>query len=67
MAAHSLYEQSDPFTMQEPDGTLDLTHARAAGGLWMTVARWQQRVRHGATVTHLTIKLEGARKIGERA
>ena len=25
VAAHSLYEQADPFTMREPDGTLDLT------------------------------------------
>ena len=28
VAAHSLYEQADPFTVREPDGTLDLTHAR---------------------------------------
>ena len=44
VAAHSLYEQSDPFTMQEPDGTLDLTHAdyravddrrtRVSGAAW---------------------------------
>ncbi len=64
VAAHSLYEQSDPFTMQEPDGTLDLTHARyqavddrrasVSGAIWRDS-------------THPTIKLEGARKIGERA
>ena len=64
VAAHSLYEQSDPFTMQEPDGTLDLTHAcyqalddrraRVSGASWRDT-------------TDPTIKLEGARKIGERA
>ncbi|WP_428485327.1 acyclic terpene utilization AtuA family protein [Rhodopila sp.] len=64
VAAHSLYEQSDPFAMQEPDGTLDLTHAhyeavddrrtRVSGALWRDT-------------TSPTIKLEGARKIGERA
>jgi hypothetical protein len=64
VAAHSLYEQSDPFTMQEPDGTLDLTRAhyaavddrrtRVSGGTWRNT-------------TAPTIKLEGARKIGERA
>ncbi|HEX4367436.1 MAG TPA: acyclic terpene utilization AtuA family protein [Rhodopila sp.] len=64
VAAHSLYEQSDPFTMQEPDGTLDLTHARYE-------AEDDRRTRvSGATwrdSTQPTIKLEGARKIGERA
>ena len=28
VAAHSLYEQTDPFTVREPDGTLDLMAAR---------------------------------------
>jgi hypothetical protein len=64
IAAHSLYEQSDPFTMQEPDGTLDLTHARYE-------AVNDRRTRVGGAswrdTTHPTIKLEGARKIGERA
>jgi hypothetical protein len=27
VAAHSLYEQADPFTVQEPEGRLDLAHA----------------------------------------
>ncbi|MDR3533556.1 MAG: acyclic terpene utilization AtuA family protein [Rhodopila sp.] len=64
VAAHSLYEQSDPFTMQEPDGTLELTHAH-----YEAVDDRRTRVS-GATwrdTTHPTIKLEGARKIGERA
>ena len=64
VAAHSLYEQSDPFTLHEPDGTLDLTHAR-----YEAVDDRRARVS-GATwrdTTRPTIKLEGARKIGERA
>jgi hypothetical protein len=64
VAAHSLYEQSDPFTMQEPDGTLDLSHAH-----YQAVDNRRTRVS-GATwrdATQPTIKLEGARKIGERA
>jgi hypothetical protein len=64
VAAHSLYEQSDPFTVNEPDGTLDLTHAR-----YEVVDDRRARVS-GATwrdTLHPTIKLEGARKIGERA
>lgn len=64
VAAHSLYEQSDPFTMQEPDGTLDLTHARYQAvddrRTQVSGAAWQD-------TTQPTIKLEGARKIGERA
>ena len=64
VAAHSLYEQSDPFTMQEPDGTLDLTHARYE-------PEDERRARvSGATwrdATHPTIKLEGVIKVGERA
>ncbi len=64
VAAHSLYEQSDPFTVQEPDGMLDLSQARyeavddrrarVSGAIWRETAR-------------PTIKLEGARLIGERA
>jgi hypothetical protein len=64
VAAHSLYEQSDPFTMREPDGTLDLKHARYD-------ALDDRRTRVGGATwdetTRPTIKLEGARKIGERA
>jgi hypothetical protein len=64
VAAHSLYEQSDPFTMREPDGTLDLSRAhyeavddrrtRVSGAVWYDTSA-------------PTIKLEGAEKIGERA
>ncbi len=64
VAAHSLYEQSDPFTMQEPDGTLDLSRAQ-----YEAVDDRRARVS-GATwrdTTAPTIKLEGAIKVGERA
>ena len=64
VAAHSLYEQSDPFTVQEPDGTLDLTHAR-----YEQVDDRRTRVS-GASwrdTTAPTIKLEGATRVGERA
>ena len=64
VAAHSLYEQSDPFTVVEPDGTLDLSAAkyealderrtRVSGALWRDT-------------DSPTIKMEGARFIGERA
>ena len=59
VAAHSLYEQADPFTMQEPDGTLDLSHAdyqavddrrtRVSGAAWRDTATrrssWKARER----------------------
>jgi len=64
VAAHSLYEQSDPFTIYEPEGRVDLAHAtyhaidnrrtRVVG------ARWE-----GAKEPW--VKIEGARKVGERA
>ena len=64
VAAHSLYEQADPFTVYEPEGRLDLSAAtyeavddrrsRVSG------ARW-------STSTDPCVKIEGARKIGERA
>ncbi len=64
VAAHSLYEQSDPFVMHEPDGTLDLANAhyealddrrtRVSGAVWRDTDA-------------PTIKLEGALKVGERA
>ena len=32
VAAHSLYEQADPYTVYEPEGRLDLSGARLCGG-----------------------------------
>jgi uncharacterized protein YunC (DUF1805 family) len=64
VAAHSLYEQSDPFTVQEPEGRLDLSRAtyralderrtRVVGAVW-------------DEATDPWVKIEGARQIGERA
>ncbi len=64
VAAHSLYEQSDPYTVMEPDGALDLTNAHYAA-----VDDRRTRVSGAAwrDSTDPTIKLEGATKIGERA
>ena len=64
VAAHSLYEQSDPFTVQEPEGRLDLARAtyhalddrrtRVVGAVWKEAREpW--------------VKIEGARHVGERA
>ena len=64
VAAHSLYEQSDPFTVYEPEGALNLSNAR-----YEAVDERRTRVS-GATWTDTdspTIKMEGALKIGERA
>ncbi len=64
VAAHSLYEQADPLSVQEPEGTLHLAEARFE-------ALDERRVRvSGARWTHAkqpTIKLEGATWCGERA
>ena len=62
--AHSLYEQSDPFAVYEPEGRLDLTRAtyhaiddrrtRVIGAMW-------------EDATETWVKIEGSRKVGERA
>ncbi len=64
VAAHSLYEQSDPTAVAEPEGTLyvdraeyvavDERRCRISGATWETA-----RVP--------TVKIEGARMVGERA
>jgi len=64
VAAHSLYEQADPFEIREPSGCVDLRQVtyRAIDG---------RRTRvEGATfepADQLTVKLEGAAMIGYRA
>ncbi len=64
VAAHSLYEQSDPFTVYEPEGKLDLAAAQYVAvddrRTRVTGARWEPS-------TDPCVKIEGARKIGERA
>lgn len=64
VAAHSLYEQGDPYTVAEPEGRLDLREARydAIDG---------RRTRVTGAVWHEAaepwVKLEGASLVGERA
>jgi Acyclic terpene utilisation family protein AtuA len=64
VAAHSLYEQADPFVVHEPEGSVDLTNARY-------VAIDERRCRVSGAVWHETrdpcVKIEGAARIGERA
>ena len=64
VAAHSLYEQSDPFTVYEPEGALNLAAAQ-----YQAVDDRRTRVSGAAwePTTDPTVKLEGACKIGERA
>lgn len=61
VAAHMLYETTNPFLLREPDGTLDVTHATY-------VALDERRVRVEGSQFHVaeqhTIKLEGARVTG---
>ncbi len=64
VAAHSLYEQADPFTVYEPEGRLDLTFARYDAvddrRTRVSGARWE-------VSADPCVKIEGARQIGERA
>lgn len=64
VAAHSLYEQADPYTVQEPDGELDLSQARYVPiddrRTRVSGARWRE-------ASEQIVKLEGASCIGERA
>lgn len=64
VAAHSLYEQGDPYAVHEPDGALDLSAAQYLAiddrRTRVSGARW-----HAATDP--MVKLEGAVCIGERA
>ena len=64
VAAHSLYEQADPLTFTEPDGTLNVEHARYQAlderRTRVSGARWEKARR-------CTIKLEGSALVGYRA
>ena len=64
VAAHGLYEQADPLTVAEPEGVLyledskfeavDARRCRVSGGRWVPA-------------TQLSVKIEGATKVGARA
>ena len=64
VAAHSLYEQGDPYAVHEPDGALDLTAAQYVAiddrRTRVSGARWHR-------ATDPMVKLEGATRVGERA
>ncbi|MCL1951101.1 MAG: DUF1446 domain-containing protein [Turicibacter sp.] len=62
VAAHTLYEKTDPYHLPGPGGSLDLTGCRFEaidGKVRVTGSRF-------ALAKNYTIKLEGARKIGCR-
>lgn len=64
VAAHSLYEQADPYEIREPSGRADLRHV-----VYRALDARRTRVE-GATFEPTgrpTLKLEGAAKIGYRA
>ena len=64
VAAHSLYEQADPFSVTEPEGTLWVDRARYEPvdehRTRVSGARWQPANRP-------TVKIEGSSREGERA
>ncbi|GAA5237159.1 DUF1446 domain-containing protein [Verticiella sediminum] len=63
VAAHALYEQADPFRVEEPEGILDLHAAR-----YEALDAHRTRV-HGARFTRRerpTLKVEGAAWLGHR-
>jgi hypothetical protein len=64
VAAHSLYEQADPFSVSEPEGTLWVDQAR-----YEAVDEHRTRVRGGRfePAPRPTVKVEGAAVAGERA
>ncbi len=63
VAAHSLYEQADPFCVAEPDGVLhlDAAHYGAVDDrrVYVQGARWVEAQRK-------SVKIEGAERLGER-
>lgn len=64
VAAHSLYEQGDPYRVHEPEGTLHTDSARYQAldehRCHISGARWEP-------ATQFTVKIEGATRVGERA
>jgi len=64
VAAHALYEQSDPFEVEEPSGTLRLADAR-----YQAIDGHRTRVSGAGFAPRLqpTLKIEGAAWVGARA
>ena len=63
VAAHALYEQADPFEVDEPTGTLLLQQAQYQAldphRTRVSGAQWRSRAQ-------ATLKIEGAARVGER-
>jgi hypothetical protein len=63
VAAHSLYERSDPYRLALPGGAVDLTHSRfeqcSPRAVRVTGTRWERAAAY-------TLKLEGAARVGFR-
>lgn len=64
VAAHALYEQADPWRVEEPEGTLDLQQAR-----YEALDDRRTRVSGARFVPRPspTLKVEGAMRVGARA
>ena len=64
VAAHALYEQSDPWVVEEPEGTLHLKHAK-----YIAIDGHRTQVSGAQFVKRLspTLKVEGALHTGARA
>jgi len=63
VAAHALYEQSNPFQLEEPGGIIDLTHSH-----YEQIDERRVRVTHSVwkPTPRYCVKLEGARHTGYR-
>lgn len=64
VAAHTMYEQGNPFLLYEPEGVVDIQEAEFIQADRQTVRVSGSRF---APTPALKIKLEGARRIGARA
>jgi hypothetical protein len=64
VAAHSLYEQSDPYTVSEPEGTLHVEHARYTA---LDEHRCRVEGAEWVPAQRPSVKIEGASRVGERA
>jgi hypothetical protein len=64
VAAHSLYEQSDPYVIIEPEGRVDLRTARYEA---LDDRRTRVSGANWIPAQEVTVKIEGARVVGERA
>lgn len=64
VAAHTMYEQGNPFLLYEPEGVVDIREAEFAQVDRQTVRVSGSRFMPAAS---LKVKLEGARRVGARA